>query len=78
MIYIDGYEIPPGTTIMLMIIDNGVNPNYFPEPFKFQPERFEPDRLEHVNPFAHVPFSAGPRNCIGKCAGLLIFYVMLS
>lgn len=45
--------------------------DYFHNPNDFLPERFMGNNDEHIFPFAYVPFSAGPRNCIGQKYAML-------
>jgi cytochrome P450 len=41
-------------------------PELWPDPEAFRPERFEAGREEQKNKFAYLPFSVGPRTCIGN------------
>ncbi|XP_065646827.1 cytochrome P450 4V2 [Hydra vulgaris] len=63
---IDGQFIPKGAQIVLLVLMLHSNPDYWESPNEFIPERFEADSYEKRNPYSYVPFSAGPRNCIGQ------------
>ncbi|XP_030378385.1 probable cytochrome P450 4d14 [Scaptodrosophila lebanonensis] len=68
---LDGKLIPANTNIILLTYHALRDPDYFPEPEKFIPERFSAERKGEINPFAYTPFSAGPRNCIGQKFAML-------
>jgi cytochrome P450 family 4 len=61
---IDNVIIPNGCAILLQIYIMQRDEKNFKNALQFIPERFEEERNK-VNHFDYVPFSAGPRNCIG-------------
>lgn len=61
-----GYFVPKGTAVGVSTIGLHRNPEVWPAPLEFNPARFLPENSQGRHPFAFVPFSAGPRNCIGR------------
>nr|WCC58130.1 cytochrome P450 [Pharsalia antennata] len=59
----NGVILPKYLNVGLFIYGCHHNPKYFADPEKFIPERFEGN---NVKPYTFLPFSSGPRNCIGK------------
>lgn len=47
------------------------NPLYWPDPDKFDPERFSPQNKDNIVPYSFIPFGAGPRNCVGMKLALV-------
>ncbi|KAJ8922577.1 hypothetical protein NQ315_007607 [Exocentrus adspersus] len=66
-----GYTLPKGTWVNLHVFDIHRNPVLWPDPLKYDPDRFLPENCRDRHPFSYVPFSAGPRNCIGQKYALL-------
>nr|XP_020647380.1 cytochrome P450 4F22 isoform X1 [Pogona vitticeps] len=62
----DGRVIPKGNICLISIFGTHHNPAVWPEPEVYNPYRFDPANLKQQSPLAFVPFSAGPRNCIGQ------------
>lgn len=63
---IDGKLVPKGTWIMINAYALHHNPHVWKDPEVFDPLRFTVENKEGRSPFAYIPFSAGPRNCIGS------------
>lgn len=60
-----GYDIPAGTNIFFAPYYLHRHPDYWDDAEKFKPDRFAPDEVKKRHKFAFIPFSAGPRRCIG-------------
>ncbi|XP_065709049.2 thromboxane-A synthase isoform X1 [Patagioenas fasciata] len=66
-----GQHIPAGAVIETAVGHLHHNPELWPEPEKFIPERFTEKAKKERHPFAYLPFGGGPRGCIGMKMGLL-------
>ncbi|XP_050801462.1 cytochrome P450 4V2-like [Gopherus flavomarginatus] len=64
--HIKGFKIPKGTQVVIVTYALHRDPEVFPDPEEFRPERFFPENSSGRHPYAYVPFSAGSRNCIGQ------------
>lgn len=62
-----GQTIRKGSTVWIFIYGIHHDAKVFPNPEKFDPERFgdQQTNSSDISPYAYIPFSAGSRNCIG-------------
>ncbi|XP_034108207.1 probable cytochrome P450 4d14 [Drosophila albomicans] len=68
---LDGKTFAAKTNVILLTYHAQRDPDYFPEPEKFNPERYNQENNSNIDVFAYAPFSAGPRNCIGQKFAML-------
>ncbi|KYB25692.1 hypothetical protein TcasGA2_TC034188 [Tribolium castaneum] len=76
------FTIEKGVTTIIPIYGIHRDPQYFPNPDKFDPERFSDENKAKIVPGTYMPFGVGPRNCIGSRLALLelktLFFHLLS
>ncbi|NXV98553.1 CP3AL protein, partial [Calonectris borealis] len=77
-IEINGVTIPKGSVVMIPSYILHHNPEYWPNPEEFRPERFSKENKEAIDPYTYLPFGAGPRNCIAMRFALLILKVAIT
>lgn len=63
--HVEGHKVRANTFVLMNIYALHRDPEVFPDPEMFIPERFLPENSVDRHPYAYVPFSAGLRNCIG-------------
>ncbi|XP_063917183.1 cytochrome P450 4C1-like [Zophobas morio] len=75
---LDTYVIPAGTRMFFPITTLHRRADLWPDPFKFDPDRFLPEEVQKRNRFTYIPFSCGARNCIGSKYAMLSMKIILA
>jgi cytochrome P450 len=63
---IDGHKIPARSILLISPYVTHHDARFFPDPFRFDPERWTPEARESRPKFSYFPFGGGPRVCIGE------------
>lgn len=67
----EGYELAGihleyGTLVEISVQSVHHNPEYYPKPDEYNPDRFMPENRDELIPYTYLPFGLGPRNCVGN------------
>ncbi|XP_023594537.1 docosahexaenoic acid omega-hydroxylase CYP4F3-like isoform X3 [Trichechus manatus latirostris] len=78
IVFPDGRVIPKGVICLISIFGTHHNPSVWPNPEVYDPFRFNLENTQKRSPLAFIPFSAGPRNCIGQTFAMTEMKVVLA
>ncbi|KAI5641164.1 cytochrome p450 domain-containing protein [Phthorimaea operculella] len=74
----NGKVVPAGATVVIATVKLHRRPDIYPNPDRFDPDNFLPERSANRHYYAFVPFSAGPRSCVGRKYAMLKLKIILS
>ncbi|PSN35331.1 Cytochrome P450 4c3 [Blattella germanica] len=77
-IILGDYKVPAGCELMIPIMLVHRQKKHFLHPNEFNPDNFLHENIQQRHSFAYLPFSAGPRNCIGQRFALLELKALVS
>jgi cytochrome P450 len=72
------YRIEKGGIFLIYPLVTHRDERFFPEPLKFDPERFSPERERQIPNLAYFPFGGGPHVCIGKTLAMMEMTLILA
>lgn len=72
------YTVPAGCTVVIATFKIHRQPHIYPNPDTFDPDNFLPEKTANRHYYAFVPFSAGPRSCVGRKYAMLKLKIVLS
>ncbi|XP_032512223.1 cytochrome P450 4g15-like [Danaus plexippus] len=72
------YVLPAGCTVVIGTYGIHRNPKYYENPDVFNPDNFLPEKTQNRHYYSYIPFSAGPRSCVGRKYAILKLKILLS
>lgn len=73
-----GVTIHPDNLIWFPVHALHHDPKYFPDPERFDPERFSEKNKDNIVPYTYLPFGVGPRKCIGNRFALMETKILIA
>ncbi|KAF5287159.1 hypothetical protein FQA39_LY16037 [Lamprigera yunnana] len=64
-------HLSSGSFVTYSVLALHMDPKYFPDPDKFDPERFSEENKHKIQPYTYIPFGCGPRGCVASRFALL-------
>lgn len=58
--------VEKGTPVYIPLFGLHYDAEFFPDPEKFDPERFSDENIKKRPSYSYIPFGSGPHNCIGN------------
>ncbi|GBP96007.1 Cytochrome P450 4g15 [Eumeta japonica] len=74
----NNYVLPAGTTVVIPMLSIHRHPEHYKNPNVFDPDNFLPENSQGRHYYSFIPFSAGPRSCVGRKYALLKLKILLS
>ncbi|MEV7611526.1 cytochrome P450 [Streptomyces sp. NPDC089799] len=75
---VDGFTVPAGADVIIAPWVTHRHPRYWPDPERFDPDRFAPEAEAGRPRYAWLPFGGGPRACIGQHFSMLESVIALA
>lgn len=69
----NGYQVPKNSEVLIFTTANHFDPEYFPDPWKFDIDRYAPPRAEHKKKYGFLPYGIGTHTCLGAGFSELMF-----
>ena len=73
-----GYVVPAGSLVMMSQFVMHRDPRFFPDPGRFDPERWTAEARGRRPQFSYFPFGGGPRRCLGESFALMEGVILLA
>ncbi|XP_075972264.1 cytochrome P450 4g15-like [Anticarsia gemmatalis] len=74
----NNYVLPKGSTVVVGTYKIHRSTKYYKDPDTFNPDNFLPENTSNRHYYSYIPFSAGPRSCVGRKYALLKLKILLA